>query len=335
MSFPSYESYKDSGVEWIGKLPRHWSICALNYRYEVALGKMLDEKRISGRHLFPYLRNVDVQWGRVNIDDLPVMDFEGADLVRYALRPGDLLVCEGGEVGRAAVWEGQLKNCFYQKALHRLRPRDENNDFVRYLFYVLLAAAKLGVFVGSEGKSTIAHLTAEVLRRYQFGFPSVAEQFAIAAFLDRETAKMDALIEEQERLIELLKEKRQAVISHAVTTGLNPNMPMKDSGIEWLGKVPAHWRIVSLKRIATIRYGIGEPPEYKEAGIPLIRATDVDAGRISPGGFVFVDPSDIPAHRVVWLSLGDIIVVRSGAYTGDSATIRGSDCPSIAASIWW
>src|SRR5580704_7985287 len=91
-------------------------------------------------------RNVDVQWGTINIVDLPVMDFRGEDLKRYALRVGDLLVCEGGEVGRAAVWKGELETCFYQKALHRLRPRNCRTDDPQFLFYSILAAAKGGIF---------------------------------------------------------------------------------------------------------------------------------------------------------------------------------------------
>jgi type I restriction enzyme, S subunit len=115
----------------------------------------------------------------------------------------------------------------------------------------MYAGAKLGVFGGSEGKSTIAHLTAETLRRYQFGFPPFDEQLSIAAFLDRETAKINALVDEQTRLIELLKEKRQAVISHAVTKGLDPNAAMKDSGVEWLGLIPEHWNVMRLKHLTT------------------------------------------------------------------------------------
>ena len=80
MSFPRYPSYKDSGVEWLGEVPEHWGVCALNYRYEVELGKMLDEKRITGNHLGPYLRNTDVQWNRINVEDLPQMVFANGDL---------------------------------------------------------------------------------------------------------------------------------------------------------------------------------------------------------------------------------------------------------------
>lgn len=249
MSLQHYPTRKDSGVEWLGTLPAHWAVAAVAYRYEVLLGKMLDEKRITGSHLAPYLRNVDVQWDTINVTDLPQMDFSGDDLVRYSLRSGDLLVCEGGEPGRAAIWKGELLDCFYQKALHRLRRRDTALDEPRFMFYLLRMATQFEVFSSTEGKSTIAHLTAETLRRYRFGFPPKQEQQAIVAFLDRETAKIDALVEEQKRLIEMLKEKRRAAISKAVTKGLDPNVPMKDSGEEWLGQVPAHWQTSRLANL--------------------------------------------------------------------------------------
>ena len=232
MSFPRHAKYIDSGVDWVGSVPAHWAVMPVGFRYEVMLGKMLDEKRVTGDHLASYLRNVDVQWDQINIDDLPQMDFRGNDLERYRLAPGDLLVCEGGEVGRSAIWQAELNECYYQKALHRLRRRCQEADQPRFMFYVLRAAAMLGVFETSGGKSTIAHLTAEALRRYRFGFPPLQEQRHVVAFLDRETTKIDALVEEQKRLIGLLKEKRQAVISQAVTKGLDSNVPMKDSGVE-------------------------------------------------------------------------------------------------------
>lgn len=208
---------KDSGVEWLGEVPEHWVVAAVNHRYEVLLGKMLDEKRITGKHLAPYLRNVDVQWDRINTNDLPQMDFEGDDIQRYGLRKGDLLVCEGGEVGRAAIWIGALDECYYQKALHRLRPRSPLCDVSRFQYYLLNVAAKLGIFTGGEGKSTIAHLTAETLRRYRFAYPQHAEQMQITEFLDAETIKFDALTAQAHTAITLLQERRTALISAAVT----------------------------------------------------------------------------------------------------------------------
>lgn len=208
---------KDSGVEWLGEVPAHWEVAAVNYRYEVLLGKMLDEKRITGRHLAPYLRNVDVQWDCINTEDLPQMDFSGDDIVRYGLTAGDLLVCEGGDVGRSAIWTGKLEECYYQKALHRLRPRQPARDASRFQFYVLNMAAKLGIFTGGEGKATIAHLTAEALRRYRFAYPPQDEQTRIVQFLDEKTAKLDTLIAEARTAITLLQERRTALISAAVT----------------------------------------------------------------------------------------------------------------------
>ncbi len=278
MSFPRYPAYKDSGVEWLGQVPAHWTLPPLSNRYETDLGKMLDEKRITGSHLVPYLRNVDVQWDRINVDDLPQMDFAPHEHGRFLLRTGDLLVCEGGEVGRAAIWTGGIAECAFQKALHRVRPRDSAQD-PRYLFYTFRFAADRGVFEANGNPNTILHLTGQQLRAYRFPNPPLAEQRQISAFLDRETAKIDALVAEQERLIALLKEKRQAVISHAVTKGLNPDAPMKDSGVAWIGQVPNEWVVVPLRSVARLESGHTpsrqRPDWWVDCTIPWFSLSDV------------------------------------------------------------
>jgi len=279
MSFPRYPKYKASGVEWLGEVPAHWAVAALAYRYRVELGKMLDAKQISGEHLLPYVRNADVQWGKINVEDLNCMDFAPDERERFRLRPGDLLVCEGGEVGRCAVWDSPIAECYYQKAIHRLRAFDPATDDATFLRRVLEAAVRRGCFASSESKATIAHLPAETFRRHRFAFPPLPEQRAIAAFLDRETAKIDGLVAEQRRLIELLKEKRQAVISHAVTKGLDPKAPMKPSGVEWLGDVPEHWEVKPIRKAARLESGhtpSRNHPEYWEnCTVPWFSLADV------------------------------------------------------------
>ncbi len=235
---------------WFGSSPPHWTVAPVYARYEVQLGKMLNTEATRGDHLAPYLRNSDVQWDRVRIDDLPHMNFTPDQRKKFELRTGDLLVCEGGEVGRTAIWRGELPVCFFQKAVHRLRARKQT-DLPRYLYYLMAAAAGRGAFVAGGNKSTIVHLTAEKLRVHRFPFPPLEEQRAIASFLDRKTAAIDELIKKKERLIELLQEKRQALITESVTKGLDPSVPMKDSGIEWLGEIPAHWRVVPSKWLFT------------------------------------------------------------------------------------
>jgi len=211
-------SLKDSGIEWLGEVPEHWEVAAVSYRYEVQLGKMLDTSKIRGQHLRPYLRVFDVQWGKINIDNLPEMDFSEDDQLKFCLHPGDLMVNEGGSyVGRSAIWRGEIKECYYQKALHRLRARHSHRDSPEFMLYIMENATKSGVFVAGGQQATIEHLTAEALRRYRFAFPPHAEQTAIVAYLDAQTAKFDALTAEAERAIALLKERRSALISAAVT----------------------------------------------------------------------------------------------------------------------
>ncbi len=207
---------KDSRVEWLGEVPAHWEIVPVYVRYEVALGKMLNLKRIRGDWLGKYIRNIDVQWDSVNTRDLPQMDFGPVERDRYRLELGDLLVCEGGEVGRTAVWQGALEECFYQKAIHRVRPRSQR-DVPRFFYYVMYSLAKRGVFVAGSNPNTINHLTAIQLSHYRLIFPPSDEQYAIVKFLDRETAKIDALVTRVREAIDRLKELRQALISAALT----------------------------------------------------------------------------------------------------------------------
>jgi len=211
---------KPSGVEWLGDVPEHWEVASLRHRYSQVLGKMLDSKRITGESLLPYLRNTDVQWDRINVDGLPQMDIAPAEYERYTVRAGDLLVCEGGEVGRAAIWTGSLPLCGFQKALHRLRPFNPEGDVPRFLYFALRAAAKGNAF--SDGHvSTIAHLTGEKLRGHPFPFPPREEQQAIAQWIDGELVNIGDATESTAQQIDLLREYRTRLIADVVTGKLD------------------------------------------------------------------------------------------------------------------
>ncbi len=206
---------KPSGVEWLGEVPEHWSTAPLYTRYRVELGKMLNEERTRGEHLLPYLRNVDVQWDWINLDDLPEIDVPPHELPRYTVRPGDLLACEGGEVGRAAIVGDLEYPVAFQKALHRLRPNPDEHP--RFMYYTLRFASDRGVFMAGGNPNTIIHLTGEMLRRYRFPRPPFAEQQAIAAYLDDATGHLAEIVDEVEQAIERLNEYRTALITAAVT----------------------------------------------------------------------------------------------------------------------
>ena len=215
-----YPAYKPSGVEWLGDVPEHWKVVALRHRYFQCLGKMLDSKRITGNYLLPYLRNTDIQWDRINIEGLPTMDILPEEYERYTVQQGDLLVCEGGEVGRCALWSGELMKCGFQKALHRLRPRNKEEDIARFMYYSLRAAVKCHAF--DDGHlSTIAHLTGDKLRAHRFPFPTFAEQTTIVRSLDQATANFDSSVNRIRRQIELLREYRTRLIADVVTGKLD------------------------------------------------------------------------------------------------------------------
>ncbi len=320
--FERYPAYKDSGVEWLGEIPAHWDLAPIYARYEVALGKMLDAKQVTGEFSRPYLRNVDVQWDRVNCESLPEMDFAPAERDRYLLRPGDLLVCEGGEVGRTATWGGEIAECFYQKAIHRVRPNSPR-EAPRFFYYVMCTLAKQGVFSAGGNQNTIDHLTATQLRHYRVPFASLSEQRTIASFLDRETERIDALIAKKERLIELLQEKRTALITRAVTKGLDPNVPMKDSGVEWLGEIPAHWDLAPI--YARYEVALGKMLDAKqvtgEFSGRYLRNVDVQWDHVNTESLPEMDFAPSERERYL-LRPGDLLVCEGGE-VGRTATWRG------------
>ena len=328
MSLPRYPRYKDSGVERLGKVPEHWELPPLYLRYAVDLGKMLDTKTLTGKHSVSYLRNVDVQWDSINVDNLPLIDIPPEEHDRFSLRVGDLLVCEGGEVGRSAIWKGQLDSCSFQKALHRLRPLSRR-EHPRFFFYCLRFAADLSLFIADGNPNTIDHLTGEKLRRYRFPVPPSQEQLQIAEFLDRETIKIDALVAEQQRLMELLKEKRQAFISHAVTKGLNPHSPMKQSGVDWLGVVPAHWDVKPIKHVITLRSG-GTPSkatlEFWDGDVPWASSKDLKTELLG-------DTEDHITQKAVadgaaaLVRAGSILVVVRGMILAHTFPVAKTLCP--------
>jgi type I restriction enzyme, S subunit len=341
MSLPRYPAYKTSGVEWLGEVPEHWDVTALKHGYVVTLGKMLQPEAVSeGDMLLPYLRAANIRWSGVDGSDIKTMWFSARDRDHLRLKFGDLLVSEGGDVGRSALWKGEVDECYFQNSVNRVRPSNGNlTSFLRYWMSTMKDKGFIDVLCN---KSTIAHFTAEKVGAVPVPLPPADEQHAIVSFLDHETAKIDALIAEQRRLIELLQEKRQAVISHAVTKGLNPDAPMKDSGVEWLGEVPEHWEVTRLKYITTPGSGIQMGPyggmlvdlQEQETGFKLYGQENTISGDLrlgqrwlSPEHFLSLSGYHIHDGDILLTrkgSLGNAMLVKNLPYPGaiDSDTVR-------------
>lgn len=214
----SFRDRRSCDVGWIQSLPSHWDAEPLGRNFESSLGKMLSGEAAAGDKQFPYLRNTNVRWDHFDLTDLATMSFNERDRIRCDLRAGDLLVCEGGEVGRCAVWPGEPLGVYFQKAIHRVRPTTGGST--RFLMYAMRAAASRGVFRTEGNQSTIVHLTGEQLRRYRFPFPPIPEQAAAVNQMDQEASITGKATLEIDAQIALLQEHRQALITAAVTGGL-------------------------------------------------------------------------------------------------------------------
>ena len=198
----------------MGLVPRHFGTPWLGAFHTAQLGKMLNADAAAGPEQHPYVKNTNVQWDGFDLEDLPTMTFDSDDRRRCELRPGDLLVCEGGEVGRSAVWS-QTSQVYFQKALHRVCPLIKGNP--RFLMYCFWAAASLNVFSVEGNQATIVHLTGEKLRSHRFPWPPLEEQERIVSIIDSNRRKIDRAATSMELQVERLAERRQALITAAVT----------------------------------------------------------------------------------------------------------------------
>ncbi len=206
---------KDSGVEWLGEIPAHWMVKRLKFFSEIVLGKMLTTEDKGRYFLKPYLRAKNLNWLIVDVNDVKEMWFSERELVLYRLKKDDLLVSEGGEVGRTCIWDNELDECYIQNSVNRVRLNPQNQP--RYFLYQLYVAGQKGHFNAIVNQVSIAHLTKEKLAEVAFANPPLIEQQAIANFLDQETSAIDTLIGKVKKAINRLKEYRTALISAAVT----------------------------------------------------------------------------------------------------------------------
>ena len=248
MSPGPYLSYKPSGVEWLGDVPDHWDIVSTKQSYEIQLGKMLQPTpRVPDDRVTPYLKAVHVQWFSVRTMDAPTMWASPREITQFGIQKGDLLVCEAGEGGRSGIVSADVTGYIIQNALHRIRP--DGLGLNQYLQFVMYVAAAYGWLDALNDKATIAHFTREKLAAFRIPLPPLPEQTAIVRYLGHADRRIRRYINAKRRLIALLKEERQAIVNRAVTRGLDPDVRLKPSGVEWLGDVPEHWEVRKLRSI--------------------------------------------------------------------------------------
>ena len=272
--YKAYPAYKDSGVEWIGQVPEHWKIAQIK-RISVLNPKKstLSEEKDS---LCTFLPMEKLRTNAITLDETRPIH-EVYDGYSYFC-DDDILIAKVTpcfENGNIAVANGLVNGIgFGSTEINVLRVNGKGHN--RFLYY-RLQEEQFRTIAKSEMRGTggLKRVPAELFESFTFGLPDTDEQATIAAALDRETARIDSLIQKKTRFIELLKEKRQALITHAVTKGLDPNVKMKDSGVEWIGQVPEHWKVARVKRLASLR---NERRNDVSTDIIYIGLEDVEAG---------------------------------------------------------
>ena len=325
--YKPYPAYKPSGVEWLREIPAHWQIKRL--KYAAALNPRASEVRKlppDTEVSFVPMEAI-AKYGGLDLSLTRELS-DVADGYTY-FSNGDVLVAKITpcfENGKGSL-ASELVNgiAFGTTELHVLRCRPELDK--QYAFYLTLAEAfrKLGEaeMYGAGGQKRVPESFVTNLRH---PLPPLPEQRAIAEFLDRETARIDALLSRKERLIELLQEKRTALISRAVTRGLDPNAPMRDSGVEWLGEIPAHWEVKRLWHLTPpdrrIMYGIVLPGPHIEDGVPIVKGGDVSPERLRLNLLSRTAAEIECRYERSRLHTGDLVYAIRGSI-GDVAMIPG------------
>ena len=319
MSFPKYRDSKPAQGDWFNVLPAHWE-----HRRLKELVQLVTEKRSDGRTRVG-LENIESWTGRYQDTST---EFEGQGV---EFRSGDLLF---GKLRPylAKIWLAEF-NGEAVGDFHVMRPA--KGCLGRFLLFQTLNAPFISIVDGSTFGAKMPRASWEFMGKLRLPVPPLAEQQTIAAFLDRETAKIDRLVAEQRRLIELLKEKRQAVISHAVTKGLNPDVRMKPSGIEWIGDVPEHWEVGKCGFYTKILSGFPFPSSNfssNEEHVRLLRGVNVGVGEIKWDDTVFWERASDDNLDLFELSEGDLVVgldrplISTGVRV---AKISDKDVPSL------
>lgn len=283
MSFPRYPAYKDSGVEWLGEVPEHWAVSPLKYVVRFRSGGTPSKDRHAyWEGSIPWASSKDMKSEALSetIDHITELAIEeGAAALLPAVTV--VVVVRGMILARAfpvALTGAEISINQDLKALEAT-----GNVSAAFLAWYLRGTSDESLRRLDEAAHGTKALRMEAWASLPVSFPDFEEQVQIAAFLDRETANIDALVAEQQNLIALLKEKRQALISHAVTKGLDPDVPMKDSGVAWLGAVPAHWTVAPIKYFVKFRSG-GTPSkdrlDYWDGELPWASAKDLKTERL-------------------------------------------------------
>lgn len=311
--YQKYAEYQDSGLEWLGSIPSHWEVWKLNHFAPIITCGVAATPEYKNEGI-PFLSAQNVKKKKVDLTKgYKFISQEKHNELTRNRKPqkGDILLSRVGTIGEGCIIDVDFEFSIFVSLTHlRLIQLVCVNEFFIYLTESSYVKALHGAVTLVGGG--VGNLNVNDLREYLLPIPQLSEQQSIVNFLDHETAKIDTLIAKQEKLIELLKEKRQAVISHAVTKGLNPDVSMKDSGVEWLGEVPEHWTVKPNKYLLDfVTSGSrGWAQYYADTGSLFFRIANLTRDTIEPKleSLQFVEPPQGSEGERSKIKVGDLLI---------------------------
>lgn len=333
------EKMKPSGIAWIGDIPHDWNIKRVKYLASLKgrigwQGLTSDEYIDEGPYL---ITGIDFQNGGIDWSNcVHISEERWAEAPEIHIKNGDLLITKDGTVGKVAIVSGLEGKASLNSGV--LLIRTESGFDKRFLFWVLQSEEFWTWFrLKNAGNSTIIHLYQGDFAEFSYTFPDAAEQQAIADFLDAQCAKIDSVIADIEKQIETLQKYKKSLITEAVTKGLDRSVPMKDSGIEWIGEIPCHWGTNRLRYVASVKTGpFGtqlSANEYVDEGVPIINVKNIGYGSILAEDLDFVPETVADRLSVHRLKIDDIVFGRKGAVDKHAIItdeyvdwVQGSDC---------
>ena len=311
-----YQQYVNSGFEWIGDIPAQWNNLRLRFVCEFRNGYTPSKANPDFWEdgTIPWYRMEDIRDSGRKLNEAKQYVTKDAIKGGGLFEAGSFILATTATIGEHAVL---IVDSLANQRFTNLKIRKSLSDSLLrdYLFYYLFVVDDY--CKATTKTSTFPAVSMELLKNCHVVFPLVQEQQAIVDYLDKKCSEIDNVISAQQKRIALLQELKQSVITHAVTKGLDPNVEMKDSGVEWIGNVPKHWEIVHLKRILRehMQYGANEPAESDDTSFPrYIRITDITVnGELRPETFKSLEPSKAKDYL---LDKGDVLFARSGATVG-------------------
>ena len=328
-----YDSYKDSGVEWIGEVPSHWEVLSLLYTLR---GKIIDGPHETPNYVeegIPFIsidsindtKDIDLSVVKKYISELDYKVYSKKTKIDF----GDVLFTKAATIGKTAIVGNEKFMVWSPLAILKANKEILNNQF---LYYLLNIERAITAVILSGSFSTQINVGMREMEKLKIMLPSLREQESIVFYLDSKCGEIDKVISTQEKRIALLQELKQSIITHAVTKGLNPDVKMKDSGIEWIGEVPEHWDVFRLKHIYKLYGRIGwnglKSDEFEEVSFAyLVTGQDFSNDNVEWCHCYQINKNRYDEDPFIQLSEGDILVTKDGTI-GKVAVVRNLDKPA-------